>query len=153
MQDPITQDPAQSEPLEYGSAFEEKLKSGGIKLQRPKNLNLLSVKFPLSAIMSVGHRAAGIFLFLALPYFLYFFQISLTNEAGFMRAQLEMQEPLVKIIGLIAIWALSHHFFAGIRYFLLDLDIGIEKSRAQKSALIVMILGFLTFVFFAFVLL
>ncbi len=152
MQDPITQDPRQSEPLEYGSAFEDKLRGGGIKHQRPKNFNLLSIKFPLSAVMSVGHRAAGIFLFLALPYFLYFFQISLTNEDGFMRAQLEIQTPLVKIFGLISIWALAHHFFAGIRYFLLDLDIGIEKDRAHKSALMGIISGFLIFSIFAILL-
>lgn len=121
------------------------------KKNRPKNLNLLSVKFPMSAIMSVGHRAAGILLFLLLPYILYFLQISLINEAGFEQAKTQFQSPAIKILGLIIIWALAHHFFAGIRFFLLDLDIGIDKSQAQKSAVLVMIAGFMTFVIFSII--
>ena len=120
---------------------------------RPKNLDLLSVKFPMSAIMSVGHRAAGIALFLSLPYFLYLLQLSLSNETGFALARAELQGPLIKLICLLLIWALAHHFIAGIRYFLLDLDIGIEKKMAQKSAIIVMLSGFLTFAVFSLLLL
>lgn len=119
---------------------------------RPKNLDLLSVKFPMAAIMSVGHRAAGIVLFLSLPYFLYLLQLSLTNETGFALARTELQGPLIKLICLLLIWALAHHFIAGIRYFLLDLDIGIDRKMAQKSAVIVMVSGFLVFAFFSLLL-
>ncbi len=108
---------------------------------RPKNLNLLSVRFPLSAVMSVGHRAAGILLFLALPYFLYLLQLSLSGESGFLQVKNDLNSIWMKLIMLVFIWALAHHFIAGIRYFLLDLDIGIERQTAQKSALLVMILG------------
>ena len=120
--------------------------------KRPKNLDLLSFRFPMSAIMSVGHRAAGIILFLSLPYFLYLLQLSLQSEAGFLQAKIELQEPWIKFIGLTLLWALAHHFFAGIRFFLLDLDIGISKEMAQKSAILVMIMGFLVFVIFSFLL-
>ena len=113
--------------------------------KRPKNLDLLSVKFPMSAVMSVGHRAAGILLFLSLPYFITIFQLSLFNEEGFMQAKSELQGPLAKIFFLIAIWALAHHFLAGIRYLLLDVDIGIEKKWAQKTAVLVMVSGFIIF--------
>ena len=120
---------------------------------RPKNLDLISVKFPMSAIMSVGHRAAGIVLFLSLPYFLYLLHMSLTSETGFELARAELQSPLVKLISLALIWALAHHFIAGLRYFLLDLDIGIGKNIAQKSAILVMVSGFIMFVIFALLLL
>lgn len=120
------------------------------KKSRPKNLDLLSIKFPMSAIMSVGHRAAGIVLFLSLPYFLYLLQLSLSNESGFLQASQELQAPWIKIIGLIMIWALAHHFIAGIRYFLLDLDIGITKEKAQQSSVIVMVLSFLVAVISSF---
>ncbi len=108
---------------------------------RPKNLNLLSVRFPLSAVMSVGHRAAGILLFLALPWFLYLLQLSLSGESGFLQVKNDLNSIWLKLLILVFIWALAHHFIAGIRYFLLDLDIGIERLTAQKSALLVMILG------------
>jgi len=119
--------------------------------KRPKNLNLLTVKFPMSAIMSVGHRAAGILLCFCLPYFLYLLQMSLANEAGFALAKAQLQQPLVKLFGFIMLWALAHHFFAGIRYFLLDLDIGIDKNQAQKTAVLVMASGFLVFAIFSYI--
>ncbi len=124
-----------------------------IKARRPKNLNLLSVKFPMSAILSIGHRASGILLFLSLPYFLYFLQLSLTNETGFLLAKAELQGPLVKLFCVFIIWGLAHHFFSGIRYFLLDFDIGIDKNSAKKSAILVMACGFLVFIFFSILLL
>ncbi len=113
--------------------------------KRPKNLNLRSVKFPMSAIMSVGHRAAGLLLFLSLPYFIYLFQLSMANETEFMQIKAELQSPVIKLFFLIIIWAFAHHFFAGIRYFLLDVDIGIDKKWAQKTAALVMISGFIIF--------
>ncbi len=117
---------------------------------RPKNLNLLTVRFPLSAVMSVGHRAAGILLFLALPYFLYLLQLSLSGESGFLQVKNDLNNIWLKLVLLVFIWALAHHFVAGIRYFLLDLDIGIERQTAQKSALLVMILGVLVTAIAAF---
>ncbi len=110
---------------------------------RPKNLNLLTVRFPLSAIMSVGHRAAGILLFLALPYLLYLLQLSFASETGFEQAHRILNSIWIKLLMLLLIWALAHHVIAGIRYFLLDLDIGIDRQMAQKSALLVIILGVL----------
>jgi succinate dehydrogenase / fumarate reductase cytochrome b subunit len=39
------------------------------------------------------------------------------------------------------IWSFLHHFCAGIRYLLLDLEIGVEKSESNRSAIIVLIVG------------
>ena len=117
--------------------------------KRPKNLNLLSVKFPMSAVMSVGHRAAGILLFLLLPYLLYLLQLSLNNETDFLLVKEQLQSPMAKFFSLIIIWSLVHHFLAGIRYFLLDIDVGIEKHRAQKTAVFVMAGSFMIVILFA----
>jgi len=119
--------------------------------KRPKNLNLLSVKFPMSAVMSVGHRAAGILLFLLLPYLLYLLQLSLNNETDFLLVQEQLQSPMAKLFSLIIIWSLVHHFLAGIRYFLLDIDVGIEKHLAQKTAVFVMAGSFMIVILFAFI--
>jgi succinate dehydrogenase / fumarate reductase cytochrome b subunit len=48
---------------------------------------------------------------------------------------------LVKIVLLGLIWSFLHHFCAGIRYLLLDLEIGVEKADANRSAIIVFFLG------------
>jgi succinate dehydrogenase / fumarate reductase cytochrome b subunit len=38
-------------------------------------------------------------------------------------------------------WSLAHHFLAGIRYLLIDVDYGVEKEMAQQTALGVVIAG------------
>jgi succinate dehydrogenase / fumarate reductase cytochrome b subunit len=42
-----------------------------------------------------------------------------------------------------------HHLFAGIRYLLLDLHIGIAKEPAQSSARVVLIAGLVATAVFA----
>ena len=95
--------------------------------------------------MSVGHRASGILLFLATPYFLYLLQLSLTSETGFKLALEALQRPWVKMIVLLFIWGLAHHVLAGIRYFLLDMDCGLDKQTAKKTALAVTLTAFIIF--------
>jgi succinate dehydrogenase / fumarate reductase cytochrome b subunit len=41
------------------------------------------------------------------------------------------------------IWLYAHHFFAGLRFLLLDLHVGIAKQPARTSAVAVLILGVL----------
>jgi succinate dehydrogenase / fumarate reductase cytochrome b subunit len=106
----------------------------------------------MSAVASLGHRAAGVLLFLTIPYLLYLLQISLASESGFAMAKAEVQGPVAKLFWLIVIWSLAHHFLAGIRYFLLDFDIGVDRETAQKSAIFVMITGFIVAVICAFIL-
>ena len=44
----------------------------------------------------------------------------------------------MKLICLGLIWGYLHHFCAGIRYLLLDLEIGVDKAAANRSAVSVM---------------
>jgi succinate dehydrogenase / fumarate reductase cytochrome b subunit len=37
------------------------------------------------------------------------------------------------------LWSLVHHLFAGIRFLLLDIDIGIGRQAATRSAWLVII--------------
>ena len=42
------------------------------------------------------------------------------------------------------VWLYAHHFYAGIRYLLLDMHIGIAKEPARSSAVVVLVLGLVT---------
>jgi succinate dehydrogenase / fumarate reductase cytochrome b subunit len=39
------------------------------------------------------------------------------------------------------IWGYLHHFCAGIRYLFLDLEIGVDKAAANRSAVSVMVIS------------
>jgi len=110
---------------------------------RPVFLNLLQIKLPPTAIASILHRVAGVLLILSLPFLIYLFELSLTNQSSFNSALQLTKDPLVSLYLYLLLWAISHHFVAGIRYFLVDLEIVSGKCGARLSAAIVVAIGLL----------
>jgi len=102
---------------------------------------LIKYRLPWAGKVSILHRISGAALFLLLPFILYLFDQSLASELSFMQFQAITDHFLVKLICLGLIWSFLHHFCAGIRYLLLDLEIGVEKIAANKSAIIVLIVS------------
>ena len=101
---------------------------------RPFFLNLLKIRLPIPGLVSIFHRVSGIFLFLSIPFFVYLLDLSLQEKTGFLQAAELLEQPLSKLILLILIWSLAHHFFAGIRFLLTDFDIGLSKQQSIKTA-------------------
>ncbi len=97
-----------------------------------------SYKLPWSGKVSILHRVSGALLFLTLPFILYLFDKSISSEISFITFSEVVGHPLVKLLCLGLIWAFLHHFCAGIRFLMLDLHRGIEKSQIQKSAITVL---------------
>jgi succinate dehydrogenase / fumarate reductase cytochrome b subunit len=108
-----------------------------LKKQRPKNLDLMTIRLPLPGILSILHRVSGAVLFLLLPVLLWLFESSLTSPETFAVFKSIAAHPLVKLILLGLIWLYLHHFCAGIRYLLLDLHKGIDLESARLSSKIV----------------
>lgn len=108
---------------------------------RPVFLNLLQIRLPLPGVVSIAHRISGVFLFLAIPLFLLLFQRSLQGEAGFAETLVWLRNPLVMLITLVVVWSLLHHLLAGIRYLLIDLEVGVDRPAARRSAWLVMVLA------------
>jgi succinate dehydrogenase / fumarate reductase, cytochrome b subunit len=104
---------------------------------RPKNLDLTTIRLPLPGKVSILHRVSGAGLFLCLPVLLWLFGASLTSAETFATFKSIFASLPVKVILAGLIWAYLHHFCAGIRYLLLDLHIGIDKESARKSSVVV----------------
>ena len=69
---------------------------------------------------------------------LYLIDTSLRSEQGFQYVKTQYLDlTLVKLGLLVLIWAYCHHFCAGIRYLLLDLDKGIELRTARITSWLV----------------
>jgi len=102
---------------------------------------LIKYRLPWAGKVSILHRISGASLFLLLPFILYLFDQSLASELSFMQFQAFTDHFLVKLVCLGLIWSFLHHFCAGIRYLLLDLEIGVEKIAANQSAIIVLIVS------------
>jgi succinate dehydrogenase / fumarate reductase cytochrome b subunit len=104
---------------------------------RPRFLNLLQIRMPIGAVASIAHRISGVLLFLILPAAVFLLELSVRSHEGFNQARAILHAPLVQLLGLVLAWALLHHLLAGIRFLLLDLEIGIERKQARASAWLV----------------
>jgi succinate dehydrogenase / fumarate reductase cytochrome b subunit len=107
--------------------------------KRPVFINLLQIKLPVAGVMSIAHRIAGVLMFISIPFWLYLLELSLQSNESFNHAARIIQSNWLMPAYLLLLWSLFHHLLAGIRYLLLDIDIGIEKPLFRHTALAVMI--------------
>jgi len=104
-------------------------------MRRPVYLDLLRIRKPLPAIVSILHRASGILLFLLLPAALYLFELSLSGEAGFRK--LSQSLPLRAVVTLLLI-VYVYHLLAGLRFLVFDLHRPCLYRHARSSAVLVL---------------
>ena len=111
---------------------------------RPVYLNLLAIRQPLPAIVSILHRISGALLFLvAIPLLLWFVQRSLASPEAFDAALRPLTTPLGKLVLLALAWSYLYHLLAGLRHLALDLHVGVELAPARSSAAIILVLSIL----------
>ena len=91
--------------------------------------------------MSIIHRATGVFMFLALPYLIYLLDLSLSGPVGYAAAAAAVHSLAGVVFVFLIMWSIAHHLLAGIRYLLIDVDLGVEKELARQTALGVVIAG------------
>mgnify|MGYP002476519731 CR=1 FL=1 len=68
-------------------------------------------------------------------------ELSLIDEAGFVRAGQLWHGWPQRLIGALLLWAVFHHLFAGRRLLFLDAGVGVERAAARYSAALVALLG------------
>ena len=123
--------------------------SASAKKIRPKYLSLpallFEIRLPVPGWVSILHRISGALLFFPFTaWLLYLLDASLRSEQGFdyVRNQY-LALPLVKLGILVFVWAFAHHFCAGIRYLLIDIDQGVELRTARLTSWIVIVVSLL----------
>jgi len=108
------------------------------KTARPTYLNLFTIRQPVTAVLSILHRLSGVLLFLTIPALIYWLALSLRSASGYAEAMALLRHPWVETTAILLAWALTHHLLAGIRFLLLDLDIGLSLRAARASAWLVL---------------
>ena len=115
---------------------------------RPKYLDLLRIRLPVPAFVSILHRITGALIFLLIPVLLYLWQMSLQSPETFASFKAFIGHPLSKLAAIGLLWAYFHHFCAGIRHLALDLHYGTTLETARATSWVVLGLSaFLTLVF------
>lgn len=105
---------------------------------RPKNLNLLTIRLPINAVVSILHRLSGLVLFLVLPLLLVAFQLAATRESGYLTLLGWLQSWPVKCLLTVISWAFFHHFYAGLRHLGQDIHWMTSLNKARFSSRVVL---------------
>jgi succinate dehydrogenase / fumarate reductase cytochrome b subunit len=106
--------------------------------KRPKHLDLLRIRLPVGGVVSILHRVTGVLLVLALPLVFLFLQKSLQSPEGFAQVVAQLGSVPARVFLLLVAALLAHHFLAGVRHLLLDLDIGISRRGGRVGAWLVL---------------
>lgn len=95
-----------------------------MKDNRPVNLDIGTMRLPITAWASISHRISGVVLFVASIGMLWALDTSLSSAEGFAR----LGELLGSVPARAALWvvgtALIYHSLAGIKHLVMDFGIG-----------------------------
>jgi succinate dehydrogenase / fumarate reductase cytochrome b subunit len=106
---------------------------------RPVFLDLARIRMPITALISIAHRVAGVVLFLSIPFAIYLLDLSLGSQLGYNHVQGLLGHAPIKIVVILILWALAHHVFAGVRVLLIDFGVGVERDEARRTAWVIAI--------------
>jgi len=105
-----------------------------VRKNRPKNLDLATVKFPITAIASIVHRVSGIIVFIALAILLSLLSCSLSSQSEFTRVAGYFDNFLMGFVMWGILTALAYHAVFGVRHMIQDLGYWEEMDSASLSA-------------------
>jgi len=117
---------------------------------RPVYLNVIAIRQPLPAIVSILHRITGALLFaVGIPLLLWFVQRSLASADAFDAAMRPFTSPFGKLVLLGLVWGYVYHLLAGLRHLALDLHAGIALAPARSSAAVLLVVSVLLLIVIA----
>jgi succinate dehydrogenase / fumarate reductase cytochrome b subunit len=105
-----------------------------VKKQRPVNLDLNTISFPPSAIVSILHRITGVALFFALLLVIGGWACSLHSPKGFEAMSGVMAGVIGKLLAIGTVSALTYHILGGVRHMFMDLGHFEELESGNNSA-------------------
>ena len=95
-----------------------------MKDERPINLDISTIKLPITAWASISHRIAGILSIPIFALFLWTLQLSLESKDSFQALQENFSAPLAKVLILFVLTVFVYHVLAGIKHLIMDLGYG-----------------------------
>ena len=114
-----------------------------IASQRPKYLNLFRIRLPLPGLVSILHRVSGAALTVFAGALLYLLQQGLQSPESHAHFVELTGHWLVKLFLTGMLWSFLHHFFAGLRFLLLDVDVASDLRAARATSWAVLALSLL----------
>jgi succinate dehydrogenase / fumarate reductase cytochrome b subunit len=111
---------------------------------RPVNLDLRTIRMPLTAILSIIHRISGVIIFLGMPILLWMFGKSLNSEYDFLYLMSKLDNIFIKLIFIGILAALVYHIIAGVKHLFMDIGIGESEQGAKIATRLVLIISLIS---------
>ena len=102
--------------------------------KRPVNLDIGTIKLPITSYVSILHRVSGVILFFAVAIFLWMLDSSLASEESFNQLADSLNNPLCQFIIWGSLAALAYHAIAGIRHLVMDFGFGEDSFQSGRSS-------------------
>jgi succinate dehydrogenase / fumarate reductase cytochrome b subunit len=112
-----------------------------VKDKRPVNLDIGTMRLPLTAWTSITHRATGVFIFAGMAVLLWALDASLKSPESFASLQECLGSPLVKLVIWAIVAGLIYHSVAGVKHLVMDMGIGETFEGGTLGARIVIIVS------------
>ncbi|MBL6824095.1 MAG: succinate dehydrogenase, cytochrome b556 subunit [Luminiphilus sp.] len=110
------------------------MKPRGSKDQRPINLDISTMKLPITAYASISHRVSGVLLFASSLLMVWALDASLESEESFDQLAVLLSGSLVKVILWAVLVVLTYHALAGIRHLIMDMGFGEDFEGGALGA-------------------
>ncbi|MFT4824262.1 MAG: succinate dehydrogenase / fumarate reductase cytochrome b subunit [Halioglobus sp.] len=108
-----------------------------MKDKRPVNLDIGSMRLPLTAWASITHRASGVFIFVGMAVLLWALDASLRSPESFAQLQDNLANPLSKFVMWAIVSGLIYHGVAGVKHLVMDMGIGESFEAGTMNARLV----------------
>lgn len=109
------------------------------KDKRPVNLDIGSMKLPITAYVSISHRLSGVFLFIISGLMVWALDMSLASEQSFNELAAILSGPVAKALIWAVATALSYHSLAGIKHIIMDFGFGETMEGGVLGARLVIV--------------
>lgn len=109
--------------------------------KRPVNLDIGTIALPITAYISILHRASGVALAVGAGILLWLLDVSLSGEEGFNQVKALFDSFFCKLVVWGVLAALIYHTVAGVRHLVMDSGIGESLEGGQRGARIVLIVS------------
>lgn len=110
------------------------MKPRGSKDSRPVNLDISTIKLPITAWASISHRVTGVLLFLSSLLMVWALDMSLSSQESFDALVALLDSAVAKAVLWMLIVVLSYHVLAGVRHLIMDMGIGEDFKGGALGA-------------------
>ncbi|HQQ75602.1 MAG TPA: succinate dehydrogenase, cytochrome b556 subunit [Pseudomonadales bacterium] len=107
--------------------------------KRPVNLDIGTIKLPITAYVSILHRASGVALIGAVGILLGLLAYSLKSAEDFASVLTCMNSVAMKLVLWAILTAFIYHMLAGIKHLVMDMGIGETLEGGKRGAVLVLV--------------